>query len=62
MVPPEINFRIETCWSTLTVNRSGVDHGMGDFLVCEASAKGRPDFSRLWSVNGRAFENTYAMR
>lgn len=60
-VPPKISFRIETCWSTMTVNRPGVDHGKGDFLVCEASAKGRPDFSRLWSVNGRVFENTYAM-
>ena len=61
-VPPKISFGVETWWSSLIVSRPGVDHGMGDFLVCEASAKGRPDFSRLWSVNGRAFENTYAMR
>lgn len=57
------NVPIKTGWGdVLIANKSGVDHGYGDYLVCKAGAKGEPDFSDMWVVNGCVFPETYDMR
>lgn len=56
------NFPVKTSWGdTLYANRPGIDHGMGDFLVC-ADADGRPNLNDVWIVNGEVFAYTYDMR
>lgn len=56
------NFPVKTSWGdTLYANRPGIDHGMGDFLVC-ADDNGRPNLNDVWIVNGEVFAYTYDMR
>ena len=57
-VPKSISFKIKTSWSDLIINASGIDHGYGDYLVCR-NLNGKPDFSDVWSVNGKIFDKTY---
>lgn len=30
------------------VNREGIDHGQGDYLVCAADKNGKPDLANVW--------------
>lgn len=56
------NFPVQTSWGdTLIANRTGIQHGHGDFLVCE-DVNGRPDLSNMWVVNGRVFVRTYNLQ
>lgn len=57
-VPKDIQFKVQTSWAELSVNRPGIDHGEGDFLIC-SQKDGEPDFDNVWVVNGKVFENTY---
>lgn len=57
-----MNLPVKTSWGdTLMANRPGVEHGVGDFLVC-SDAGGKPNLSDMWVVNGQVFPNTYDMR
>lgn len=56
------NFPVQTSrGDTLYANRTGVGHGIGDFLVC-ADAGGQPNLNDAWVVNGEVFPTTYDMR
>ncbi len=37
--------RVKTSWADLAVNRPGVDHGKGDFLVCGKDENGKPNLN-----------------
>lgn len=54
------NYQIKTNKGILIANRSGVQHGVGDFLVCE-DRFGKPDFNKMSVVNGRLFVVMYSM-
>lgn len=57
------NFPVQTSWGdTLYANRTGIKHGVGDFLVCAAGPDGQPNLKDVWVVNGTVFPNTYDMR
>ena len=52
--------QVQTSWGEiLTANRSGVDHGSGDYVVY-ADAGGQPNYDDSWIVNGAVFPTTYA--
>lgn len=62
-VPASVKVSVNTAWGdVLHVNRDGVPHGEGDYLVCAAGEDGKPDLSDVWVVNGEIFENTYDMK
>ena len=53
---------VDTAWgSQLIVNRSGVPHGAGDYIVC-AKKGGKPDLNDVWVVNGLVFNTTYEFK
>ena len=61
-VPADTKVSVNTAWGdVLHVNRNGVPHGEGDYLVCAAGEDGKPNLSDVWVVNGTIFPNTYAM-
>ena len=61
-VPKNQKLAVPTSWGdVLTANRSGVPHGMGDYLVC-ADGGNMPNLSDMWVVNGEIFPATYDMR
>ena len=45
----------------LKFNTKGVQHGKGDFIVCD-SVNGKPNLQSRWVVNGLVFSNTYDNR
>lgn len=56
---PNDVFEVVTAWDeVLTVNRPGVPHGNGDWIVYE-DAGGVPNENNRWVVNGAVFETTY---
>lgn len=55
------NYPVQTCYGIVIANKAGVQHGVGDFLVCK-DRNGRPDFSTIKVVNGKLFVLTYDMR
>lgn len=58
-VPIENMFPVVTLWGeTLMINRVGIPHGAGDYLVC-SDKEGSPDLKDKWVVNGEIFEKTY---
>ena len=60
-VPKNIILKVETAWGdTLYTNKSEVDHGNGDYLVCRNS-NGEPDLTDVWVVNGAQFVRNYDM-
>lgn len=46
-------------FGTQIVNESGVEHGKGDFIVCNKLPDGQPDIRNGWVVNGLTFSDTY---
>lgn len=58
-VPEDISFIVPTSWAELTINKPGIDNGLGGMLVCRPDKFGRPDLSDVWVVNGKIFETTY---
>lgn len=61
-VPAGIKVSVNTAWGdVLHVNRDGVPHGDGDYLVCAVGKDGKPDLSDVWVVNGKIFPSTYDM-
>ena len=58
-VPKNIKCKVDTSWGeTLEVNRSGIPHGDGDYIVTSDKG-GEPDLSDRWVVNGEIFQKTY---
>lgn len=52
-------FEVATSWgNVLTGNRSGVEHGDGDFVV-RADKDGKPNLDDPWIVNKCVFRRTY---
>lgn len=61
-VPVTVKLTVNTAWGdVLHVNRSGVPHGAGDYLVCAVGEDGKPDLTDVWVVNGLSFVNNYDM-
>ena len=57
------NFPVTTSWGeTLLANRDGIDHGIGDFILCSKTPDGRPNINDVWVVNGNVFMDTYNKR
>lgn len=53
------NFPVKTSWGdTLLANRPGVEHLLGDFLLCSDN-NGQPNLNDVWVVNGEIFPTTY---
>ncbi len=62
-VPHHQQVEVITAWGDkLIANRPGVEHGKGDYLVCSADEKGKPNLKDMWVVNGNIFPNTYDMQ
>ncbi len=61
LIPKEVeNFPVQTSWGdTLLANRPGIEHGLGDFLVCADNGYGQPNLNDVWVVNGAVFPTTY---
>lgn len=55
------NFQVRTQKGLVIANKTGIQHGVGDFLVCE-DRNGRPDFGAVQVVNGKLFVVSYDMR
>ena len=55
------NYPVQTSHGVVLANKAGIQHGVGDFLVCR-DKNGRPDFSTIKVVNGKLFILTYDMR
>lgn len=61
-VPKEQQVEIHTAWGdVLIANRPEVEHGAGDYIVCDMAEDGKPNFEDVWVVNGKVFETTYDM-
>jgi hypothetical protein len=61
-VPKSTQLSLPTSWGdVLKVNRAGIDHNAGDFVVC-ADAGGVPNIADRWVVNGVIFPETYDCR
>lgn len=58
-VPASQAGQIQTSWAVLNYNAKGVEHGLGDFILCSKNADGSPDLSNRWVVNGAVFADTY---
>lgn len=62
-VPVAQQFEIQTAWgSLLHGNTRGVNHGLGDMIVCGVTADGKPNLADRWIVNGKIFGDTYDNR
>jgi hypothetical protein len=60
-VPKERQFKVQTSWGDiLTINRDGIPHGDGDYLICSVK-DGNPNFSDVWVINGVIFSKTYEL-
>ena len=58
-VPKDTQCEVATSWGeTLEVNRSGIPHGDGDYIVT-ADDGGKPNLEDRWVVNGEIFAKTY---
>ncbi len=58
-VPKDVILTVETAWGdTLYTNKSEVNHGNGDYLMC-SNKDGKPDLSDVWVVNGAVLPKTY---
>lgn len=54
--------KVQTAWGdSLIANRSGIEHGFGDYLVC-TDVCGYPNMKDMWIVNGAVFSRTYNMK
>lgn len=54
------NLPIQTSYGDeLLANREGVQHGIGDFVVCSMNPDGTPNLRDCWVVNGLVFLDTY---
>lgn len=61
-VPKDQQVEIQTAWGDILIaNRPEVEHGAGDYIVCDATEDGQPNFEDVWVVNGKVFETTYDM-
>lgn len=58
-VPLSQKGQIRTSWAVLNFNASGVEHGLGDFILCAVGANGQPNLQDRWVVNGAVFADTY---
>lgn len=59
-IPKNEKIQIRSSWGSIeTTNLQGLNHGKGDFLVCNALPNGTPDVQRLRVVNGVVFSATY---
>lgn len=61
-VPKKERGQIRTSWAVLNINAQGVEHGLGDFVVCQAQMVGgklQPNMNDRWVVNGAVFADTY---
>lgn len=62
-VPTAQEFQIMTGWKQiLKGNDKGIDHGMGDMVLCGSNPDGTPNLADRWIVNGRVFIDTYDNR
>lgn len=60
-IPKNQKLAVPTSWGdVLTANRSGVPHGLGDYLLCSDGGN-MPNLSDMWVVNGEIFPATYDM-
>lgn len=55
------NLDIRSYRGDACANKDGVNHGVGDFLVC-SDMNGKPNLNDIWVVNGNVFPKTYDMR
>ena len=61
-VPLGYKVEVKTAWGDiLYANRPEVQHGLGDYLVCNAK-NGKADLSDVWVVNGVTFPDTYDVK
>ena len=59
-IPAKYHVSVNTAWGdVLHANRTGIEHGEGDYLVCRVGEDGKPDMSDVWVVNGSTFPLTY---
>lgn len=58
-VPAEQICKIQTKSGVVIVNKQGVSHGYGDFIVCKAGSNGEPMLETSTVVNGELFALTY---
>lgn len=59
-VPKAQKGQIQTSWgAVLNINGVGVNHGLGDFIVCAMLPNGTPNLQDRWVVNGNVFATTY---
>lgn len=62
-IPEKHKIAIATSWGDiLKVNRPGIEHNGGDFVICAAMPNGDINYGDMWVVNGCVFEGTYDMR
>ena len=54
--------QVRTPYGYETINAPGVDHGLGDFLVCPYDSMGNPYFGCKQVVNGLVFGDTFNNR
>ena len=59
-IPKNEKLQIRSEWGSVeTTNLQGLNHGKGDFLVCDVLSNGTPNVQRLRVVNGVVFSATY---
>ena len=59
-LPIEQKTSVETSWGeVLQVNRDGIPHGDGDYIVHSSNKDGSPNLNDRWVVNGLVFAKTY---
>ena len=62
-VPLAQKFQFQTMFGVVDVNKPGVSHGKGDFVLCFHNGRGVPHIDgRRWVVNGAVFAQTYDNR
>ena len=62
-VPEKHQILIATSWGdALKVNRPGIGHDGGDYVICAALPDGSINYEDMWVVNGEIFKGTYDMR
>lgn len=62
-VPSNQVGKIQTSWgAVLDINKPGIQHGKGDFVICSSFPNGSPNFNDRWVVNGLVFRDTYNNR
>lgn len=61
-VPKNVILTVQTAWGdVLYTNKSEVNHGKGDYLMC-SNKDGKPDLSDVWVVNGAQILKNYDMK